>query len=146
MIGLRATGLALLVPLLTSSAAVAQPAPAGDAARSVVRNQPPDVLVVGTGRPTPVDRRSADRRSSLVPRSLPPLAAAAQAGRRPQRDSVKDGALIGAAIGAGGGYLWSRSLCGSNDSECSAITTPVGVLSGIGIGAAVGAIADLLHN
>lgn len=63
-----------------------------------------------------------------------------------RRDSVWNGLLIGAAIGAVGGWIWARNLCGSNDSECFAIAAPVGMLGGGGIGAAVGAIADALHK
>ena len=62
------------------------------------------------------------------------------------RDSVWNGALIGAGIGAVGGYVWARNICGSNDSECFVISAPVGILGGAGIGAAVGAIADALHR
>jgi hypothetical protein len=63
-----------------------------------------------------------------------------------RRDSVWDGLLIGAGIGAAGGYLWARHICGSNDPECFAIAGPVGVLGGVGIGATIGAIIDALHN
>ena len=63
-----------------------------------------------------------------------------------RRDSVWDGLLIGAGIGAAGGYVWARHLCGSNDPECFAIAGLVGVLGGVGIGATIGAIVDLLHN
>lgn len=62
------------------------------------------------------------------------------------RDSVWNGALIGAGIGGVGGYIWARNICGSNDSECFAIAAPVGVLVGAGIGAVVGAVADALHK
>ena len=72
--------------------------------------------------------------------------AVAQPVRSGRKDSVWDGALIGAAAGAGGGYLWARNICGANDAECFAIAGPVGVLSGAGIGAAVGAIVDALHR
>jgi hypothetical protein len=65
---------------------------------------------------------------------------------RERRDSVWNGALIGAAAGAGGGYIWAHNICGPNDSECFAIAGPVGILTGAGIGAAVGAIVDLLHR
>jgi hypothetical protein len=57
-------------------------------------------------------------------------------------DSVWDGLLIGAGIGAGGGYFWARNICGSNDAECFAIAAPAGVLGGAAIGAAVGAVLD----
>ena len=62
------------------------------------------------------------------------------------RDSIWNGLLIGAGIGAGAGYLWARGICGSNDSECSAITTPVGLLAGAGIGAAAGGILDFFSH
>ena len=86
------------------------------------------------------------RASLLLPdrRSLPTPGFAQEGGVR--RDSVWNGTLIGAGIGAGGGFIWARNMCGSNDSECVAIATPVGMLGGIGIGAAVGAIADALHK
>ena len=76
--------------------------------------------------------------------SLPALKAQERApgGRR---DSVWNGTLIGAGVGAAGGAVWGRQICGSNDSECFAIAGPVGILGGVGIGAAVGAIADALH-
>jgi hypothetical protein len=63
-----------------------------------------------------------------------------------RRDSVGEGLLIGAGIGAAGGYVWARHICGSNDPECFAIAGPVGVLGGVGIGATIGAIVDALHN
>ena len=63
-----------------------------------------------------------------------------------RRDSVWDGLLIGGGIGAAGGYLWARHLCGPNDPECFAIAGTVGVLGGVGIGATIGAIVDALHN
>ncbi|MPZ17666.1 MAG: hypothetical protein GEV06_07125 [Luteitalea sp.] len=63
-----------------------------------------------------------------------------------QRDSIWNGVLIGAGVGAAGGFLWAQNICDGNDSECSAIATPVGVLAGAGIGTAVGAIVDLLHK
>ena len=67
--------------------------------------------------------------------------ASTQARQRGSRDSVWNGLLIGAGIGATGGYIWARHECG-NDQECAAITNPVGILAGAGIGAAVGAILD----
>ena len=59
-----------------------------------------------------------------------------------RRDSVWNGALIGAGVGAAGGYFWARQLCGTNDAECFAISAPAGVLGGAGIGALIGAILD----
>jgi hypothetical protein len=79
-------------------------------------------------------------------RSLPPLATARQNAPDRRRDSVWNGVLIGGGIGAGGGYVWASNICGSNDSECFAIAGPIGILGGIGIGAAIGAVADALHK
>ena len=76
----------------------------------------------------------------------PALSWRKQAAVHKQRDSIWNGLLIGAAIGAGGGYLWARNVCGSNDQECFYITAPVGVLGGAGIGAAVGGILDALQR
>ena len=80
------------------------------------------------------------------------LAANAPAGARvtrqdaPARDSVWNGTLIGAGIGAGSGYLWAHAQCGTNDSECFAIAGTVGIIGGAAIGAVVGAVADALHK
>ena len=63
-----------------------------------------------------------------------------------ERDSVWNGLLIGAGVGAGAGYVWARSQCGGNDAECSAITNPVGIIVGGAIGAAVGAILDAFSH
>ena len=63
-----------------------------------------------------------------------------------RRDSVWDGALIGAGVGAASGYLWAFGQCGTNDSECFAIAGTVGIIGGAGIGAAVGAVVDALHK
>ena len=94
------------------------------------------------------DRREGTRGSLVLPdaRSLPPLAAARQNAPKERRDSVWNGVLIGAGIGGGGGYIWARNICGSNDDECFAIAGPAGMITGIGIGAAIGAVADLLHK
>jgi hypothetical protein len=59
-----------------------------------------------------------------------------------KRDSVWNGVLLGAAAGGAGGYLWASGQCDSNDSECFAIATPIGVLGGAAIGAVVGGIVD----
>jgi hypothetical protein len=77
--------------------------------------------------------------------SLPPL----QAHRKTstgRRDSVWNGSVIGAGIGAAGGAAWGLQTCGSNDGECFAIAGPVGIIGGAGIGAAIGAVADALHD
>ena len=63
-----------------------------------------------------------------------------------RRDSVWNGALIGAAIGGVGGYIWAQDICGGDDSECFAISGPVGILGGAGIGLVVGAVDDALHK
>jgi hypothetical protein len=63
-----------------------------------------------------------------------------------RRDSVWDGALIGAGVGAGSGYLWAYAQCGTNDSECFMIAGTVGIIGGAAIGAAAGAIIDALHK
>jgi hypothetical protein len=78
--------------------------------------------------------------------SLPaPLKAQDRAqGRRP--DSIWNGLLIGAGVGAAGGAVWGWQICGSTDDECFAIAGPAGVITGAGIGAAVGVIADALHR
>ena len=107
------------------------------------------------------DRKTALRLSPIVGRArkgmlatlvLPPqgslpaplkVQARAVGGRR---DSVWNGILIGAGVGAAGGAVWGLAICGSSDDECFAIAGPVGIISGAGIGAAVGAIADALHR
>jgi hypothetical protein len=63
-----------------------------------------------------------------------------------RRDSVADGLLIGAGIGAAGGYLWARQQCGGNDPECAAIANPIGIVVGAAIGATVGAILDAFSH
>ena len=61
-------------------------------------------------------------------------------------DSVWNGTLIGAGIGAASGYLWAYGQCGTNDSECFMIAGTVGIIGGAAIGAVVGAVADALHK
>lgn len=87
--------------------------------------------------------------ASLVlpsPDSLPALVQTRQGAADRRRDPVWNGALIGAGIGAAAGVVWGRQTCGSNDTECFAIAGPVGIAGGAGIGAALGAIADALHD
>ena len=76
--------------------------------------------------------------------SLPPLKRREPAPGR-TRDSVWNGTLIGAGVGAASGVVWGLQTCGSNDTECFAIAGPVGIIGGAGIGAAIGAVADALH-
>ena len=103
-----------------------------------------------TLRLTPIigPARKGIRASLLLPQrdSLPALLKSQTPAPGARRDSVWNGLLIGAGIGAGGGAVWGRQSCGANDSECFAIAGPVGIITGAGIGAAVGAIADALHH
>lgn len=80
------------------------------------------------------------------PGALPGPALSRQGGESGKRDSVWNGLLIGAGVGIGSGYVWGYKVCGGNDDECFAIAGPAGMITGAGIGAAVGAIADLLHD
>ena len=58
------------------------------------------------------------------------------------RDSIADGMLIGLGAGVAAALVTTYSMCGSNDSECSAIVNVVvGVPVSIG-GAALGALTD----
>ncbi len=98
----------------------------------------PDLDRIRAGLHRPPETQSVLERQETTLR----LTAPRQTVSTKPRDSIWNGLLIGAGIGAGGGYLWGRNICGPNDSECFAIAGPVGVLAGAGIGAAVGAILD----
>ena len=112
--------------------------------------------VVAQGRNADVQtlrvRRALERPSIMPARSMrlpEPVSKsrASQPAPGERRDSVWNGALIGAAIGGAGGYVWARNICGgTDDTECFVISAPVGILAGIGIGAAAGAVADALHK
>jgi hypothetical protein len=106
-----------------------------------VRQQPPAPPIsrvsLALARPPSPLRQSIVRAKREAP--LARQRAVIKPGRR---DSIWNGLLIGAGIGATGGYVWARHECGSNDTECAAITNPVGILGGAGIGAAIGAILD----
>lgn len=71
-----------------------------------------------------------------------PYAANAQALQKNDPDSLWNGMLIGAGVGAAAGMLFApQALCGSHDTECAvivraAIGLPV-LAGGIGIGALV---------
>lgn len=88
-------------------------------------------------------RRGLATPATVVPALQPGRSAPVGRVTPGRRDSIWNGLLIGAAVGAGGGYLWARNECG-DDSECAAITNPVGILVGGAIGAAVGGILDWL--
>jgi hypothetical protein len=92
--------------------------------------------------------RKGVRASLLLPQrgSLPAPLNAQERAPGGRRDSIWNGTLIGAGVGAAGGAVWGLTTCGSNDSECFAIAGPVGIIGGAGIGVAVGAIADALHD
>ena len=95
-----------------------------------------------------LERRAAPSRLAVSVASVSAIHAARSQAviKSGQRDSVWDGLLIGAGIGAASGYVWARNICGPNDPECLAIAGTVGVLGGTGIGAAIGAIVDALHK
>lgn len=84
--------------------------------------------------------------ASLRDAKAPAGALAVRQDARSRGDSVWNGALIGAGIGAASGYLWAYAQCGTNDSECFAIAGTVGIIGGAGIGTVVGAVADALHK
>ena len=71
-----------------------------------------------------------------------PYAANTQPSQKNDRDSLWNGMLIGASVGAAAGMLFApQALCGSHDTECAvivraAIGLPV-LAGGIGIGALV---------
>jgi hypothetical protein len=79
------------------------------------------------------------------PESLPRLLKARDSASSGRRDSIWNGLLIGAGIGAAGGAIWGLNVCGTTDDECFAIAGPAGIITGAGIGAAIGAIADALR-
>jgi hypothetical protein len=91
---------------------------------------------------------AADRRLPVLVNAGTPVAAPATARRAParRRDPLWNGILIGLGAGIGGGYLWARNTCGSNNRECDFRAYPVGVVAGAGIGAAAGAIIDALRH
>ena len=71
-----------------------------------------------------------------------PYVASAQPSQKNDRDSLWNGMLIGAGVGAAAGMLFApQALCGSHDTECAvivraAVGLPV-LAGGIGIGALV---------
>ncbi len=64
-----------------------------------------------------------------------------------KRDSLANGMLIGAGIGAAIGMLVvPQVMCGSNDTECSTIVRVVIGLPSIAGGLGIGALVDGLHK
>ena len=64
-----------------------------------------------------------------------------------KRDSVWEGILIGAGIGAVAGMLIAPpAFCGSHDSECATIVRVAIGLPAIAGGIGIGALVDRLHS
>jgi hypothetical protein len=85
--------------------------------------------------------------AALLAVALPVGAAAQQVVYQPpQRDSVWNGALIGAGLGAVGAWAFTRYNCGpaGYDDECTYIAAPVGAVTFVPGGAIVGAVIDWL--
>jgi hypothetical protein len=63
-------------------------------------------------------------------------------------DSLWNGALIGAGVGAVGAWIFTRANCGPRgfDDECSLIAGPIGTAIFVPAGAIGGAIIDRLIN
>jgi hypothetical protein len=63
-------------------------------------------------------------------------------------DSLWNGALIGAGVGAVGAWVFTRANCGPRgyDEECTAIAGPLGTILFVPAGAVGGAIIDRLIN
>jgi hypothetical protein len=57
-------------------------------------------------------------------------------------DTLWNGFLIGAAIGAASIPVWQRAECGSNDSECATIVGAVGLVTLVPAGAVAGLLTD----
>ena len=140
---MKATAIALIFPILLGSARAARAqdhrlddrVPAGLEQQAV---KPPVIAEALQRISSPPDPLRAEGRNAAA-------RTPSKAKRRGNRhDSVWNGALVGAGVGAAGGYLWASNLCGSDDAECFSVAGPVGILSGAGIGAAVGALLDAL--
>jgi len=132
--------------LLLLCCSVSQPAAAADGyqpdinrVRAALTQTRPVTRAVTSDTPTLSNAAVVPYAPSLTSRRLPPPAST-----NGNRDSIWNGVLIGAAAGAGGGYLWGAGQCSSNDRECFAIAGPVGVLGGAAIGALVGGIVDAM--
>ena len=70
-----------------------------------------------------------------------------QAMAQPKSDSLANGMLIGAGIGAVVGMLViPRAMCGPNDSECSTIVRVAIGLPAIAGGLGIGALVDSRHK
>ena len=80
----------------------------------------------------------------LTLRPRPPWRSSRKSRPDRPRDSVLNGALIGAAAGVAGAFVFTRINCGppGYDSECQAIAGPVGVLIMVPAGMVIGALID----
>jgi hypothetical protein len=99
----------------------------------------PDVTRIRAGVHAPAALTESIHRSDVT-------ASRGKAVQQRRPDSVWNGALIGAAAGAAGGYFWARNTCGNDDRECFVRAGPAGVLGGAAIGAAIGAVLDALRR
>ncbi len=92
-----------------------------------------------------VPLRSLTQAAMRLPAETPNNNVLFQNGRR--RDSLANGMLIGAGIGAVVGMLVvPQAMCGSNDSECTTIVRVVVGLPSIAGGLGIGALVDGLHK
>jgi hypothetical protein len=91
--------------------------------------------------PRPLSHAVAD-----APLSAPQNAAFSQHDSR-ERDSLANGMLIGAGIGAAVGMLvMPQMMCGSNDTECSTIVRAAIGLPAIAGGVGIGALVDAVNR
>ena len=74
-------------------------------------------------------------------------AAAQSSNRAPRSDSLWNGLLVGGVAGALGGFVFApRMICGSNDTECSAIVKVAIGLPAFAGGIVTGGLIDKFHN
>ena len=72
-----------------------------------------------------------------------PHVADAQPSQKNDRDSLWNGMLIGAGVGAAAGMLFApQALCGSHDTECAVIVRAAIGLPGLAGGIGIGALID----
>src|SRR5688572_28771655 len=82
--------------------------------------------------------------SGRTPRDVPADTISQVSKKRPE--SAWNGVLIGLAVGVGSGLVATSAVCGSNDSECSAIAALAFIPAFSGGGAAIGAIVDRMYS